>query len=80
MTGPAAATDKPGRETAARGKAVRLIAAILLIEAVAFAAWRSFDGWRVGRVLLTTVGPPLTAQVLDESGEAPIGGVTDLVT
>ncbi len=52
---------------------------VLLILASA-AAWRLHGEWRLGRVELTTDGPPLLLQVLDESGEEPIGEPVDLVT
>jgi hypothetical protein len=35
--------------------------------------WRFSSDWRLGRVVLSTDGPPLTAQVLAESRDEPIG-------
>jgi hypothetical protein len=72
------------RSSRARGPAWRLaawaVATALMVEVVGFAVWRTYDGWRRGRVVLTNDGPPLTVQVLDESGEVPIGEPFDLVT
>ena len=56
------------------------VAAVLLLELIAVAAWQSYGHWRLGQIELTTAGPPLVVQVLDESGEQPIGDPVDLVT
>jgi len=72
------------RSSRARGPAWRLaawaVATALMVEVVGFAAWRTYDGWRRGRVVLTNDRPPLTVQVLGESGEEPVGAPFDLVT
>ena len=34
-----------------------------------FGAWRYYADWRLGRVVLTTDGPPLAAELLPESSE-----------
>ena len=51
----------------------------LLAILATLAAWQLYAGWRLGRIELTTDGPPLVLQVLDESGEEPIGEPVDLV-
>ena len=60
-----------------RRKAIGLgsmvVAATTLLIVGSFLAWRSYNDSRLGRVLLSTDGPPLTAQVLSESGEEQIG-------
>ncbi len=60
-------------------RAIRIAAAIILLEIAGYAAWRLYDHWRLGRVELSNGGPPLVVQVLDESGETPIGEPFDLV-
>ena len=47
-------------------------AATILLMIGVFAGWRYYTEWRLGRVVLTTDGPALTAQVLPESGDEPI--------
>jgi hypothetical protein len=64
---------------AVRRTIVRAIAAVLLFELAGVAAWRLYDGWRTGRVVLTNDGPPLTVQVLDESADEPIGEPVALI-
>ena len=45
----------------------------------AFGAWRYYSDWRLGRVVLTTDGPPLAAEVLPaSSGDRPIGEPFDV--
>ncbi len=56
------------------------VAAVLLLELVAFTAWRFYGHWRLGRIELTNAGPPLIVQVLVESREQPIGEPVNLVT
>ena len=56
-----------------------MIAAILGLELAAFIAWWSYSRCRLGRVELTNVGAPLTVQVLDESGEHPLGEPIDVI-
>ncbi len=53
--------------------AVRLVAAVLAIQAALLAAWWGYGHWRLGRIELLNNGPPLTVEVLDETGEFPIG-------
>src|SRR5579885_3045877 len=55
------------------------VAATLLVLLAAFASWRALANWRQGRVVLTNDGPPLTVQVLDASGEEPIGEPVELI-
>ncbi len=50
-----------------------VIAATALLIVGSFLGWRLYRDARLGRVLLSTDGPSLTAQVLSESGEEPIG-------
>jgi hypothetical protein len=58
---------------------VRVVATVLLVELAGAAAWRLYDVWRTGRVVLTNDGPPLTVQVLGESGDAAIGEPVELI-
>jgi hypothetical protein len=67
------------RRTALRALGMT-VAAVLLMELIAFAAWRFYGHWRLGRIELTNAAAPLLIQVLDESGEQPIGDPIDLVT
>ncbi len=55
------------------------VVAVIVLELVGLAAWRLHDHWRLGRIELTNEGPPLIVQVLDESGENPLGEPFDLV-
>jgi outer membrane protein assembly factor BamB/predicted Ser/Thr protein kinase len=48
-------------------------AATVLIMLGALGAWRYYTDWRIGRVVLTTEGPSLSAQLLNEAGDEPIG-------
>jgi hypothetical protein len=64
----------------ARRTILRIAAAVVLLELAALTAWRLYDHWRTGRIELTNQGPPLTVQVLDESGERPIGAPFDVLT
>ncbi len=48
------------------------IAATVLLMLVAVLGWRYYSNWQLGRVELTTNGPPLTVQVLAESEDEPI--------
>ena len=67
-----------------RSNAIRLmavtVATTLLVMFVGSAAWRIYADWRLGRIELTNDGPPLTAQVLPDSGDEPIGEPFDVVT
>jgi hypothetical protein len=67
------------RPLVARRGVLRVFAVVLLLEVVGFAAWRFYAEWRLGRVVLTNDGPPLTVQVLDESGDTAIGEPVELV-
>ncbi len=84
MTQPRAMIDRLLRFVRVRGTAGRIaataIAAVIVLELVALAAWWSYSRWRLGHITLTNEGPPLVVQVLDESGEHPIGKPFDLVT
>ncbi len=53
-------------------------AATLLIVLSAVAAWRFYAEWRLGRIELTTDGPPLTVQILPEDGDEPLGEPFDM--
>ena len=55
------------------GRGAMVVAATTMLIVGSFLGWRSYGDWRLGRVLLSTDGPPLTAQVLSESGDDPIG-------
>lgn len=65
-------------------RTIRLVATTVAVTLLALlagrATWRLYEGWRLGRVVLTNEGPPLKVQVLDESGEDPIGEPFDLLT
>ena len=55
-------------------------AATALVILGGIGAWRYFNDQRLGRIELSTDGPPLSVQVYDEAGERPIGEPVDLVT
>ncbi len=84
MIQPRAMIDRLSRFVRVRCTAYRFaataIAAVIVLELVGLAAWWSYSRWRVGHIALTNEGPPLVVQVLDESGEHPIGKPFDLVT
>jgi hypothetical protein len=84
MTQPRAMIDRLSRFFRVRRSAFRIaataVAAVIVLELVALAAWWSYSRWRLGHITLTNEGPPLVVQVLDESGEHPIGQPFDLVT
>ena len=56
------------------------VLATLLLMAGSVLAWRLYDGWRIGRIELTTEGAPLVCQVLAERSDTAIGDPFDLVT
>jgi outer membrane protein assembly factor BamB len=62
------------------GGGALVVAATVLLMLGAWAGWRSYGEWRLGRVVLTTDGPPLRAQVLAESADEPIGEPFDVGT
>ena len=67
------------RKKVLRAGAIGMAATILLLVGSTL-AWRSFSQWRLGRVVLSNSGPPLSVQVLTESGDEPSGepfGVVD---
>ena len=67
-----------GERKTLTGAGLAAAATVLLMIGV-FAAWRYYSDWRLGRVVLTTDGPPLTAEVLPESGDdRPIGEPFDV--
>jgi tRNA A-37 threonylcarbamoyl transferase component Bud32/outer membrane protein assembly factor BamB len=54
-------------------------AATVLLMMGALLAWRYYADWRLGRVALTTDGPPLAAEILPaSSGDRPIGEPFDI--
>jgi outer membrane protein assembly factor BamB len=56
-------------------------AATVLLMLGAFLGWRYYADWRLGRVVLTTDGPPLAVDVLPaSSGDLPIGEPLDIGT
>ena len=67
----------PTRARAVRETAMT-IAATLLFVLGGVAAWRFYAAWRLGRIELTTDGPPLTVQILPETGEEPLGETFDM--
>jgi tRNA A-37 threonylcarbamoyl transferase component Bud32/outer membrane protein assembly factor BamB len=56
------------------------VASTVLLMLSALAGWRFYSEWRLGRIILTTHGPPLTAQVLPEWGDEPISEPFDVGT
>jgi hypothetical protein len=54
-------------------------AAATILVAGALAFWYSYSVWCLGRVELTTDGPPLKVQILAESGDEPVSEPFDLV-
>jgi hypothetical protein len=73
-------SNRPNRRlTTVRDRATT-VAATLLVVLAAFAAWRFYSEWRLGQVELTTDGPPLTVQVLPETGDQPLGEPIDVVS
>ena len=60
--------------------AVRTATATALGLLAVVIAWHCFSQWRLGRVELSTEGPPLKIEVLDETGTRPIGEPADLLT
>ncbi len=66
------------RKAISRGALV--VAATTLLIVGSFLGWRFYSDWRLGRVMLSTDGPPLTAQVLAESGDDPVGEPFDVGT
>ena len=70
---------RPQAEEGDRSGAIGIAATVLLMLG-AVLGWRYYSDWRLGRVELTTDGPPLTAQVLAESGDEPIGEPFDFGT
>ncbi len=78
MTHPGASTNVPPRLIRVR-KAILLTAAVIGLEVLGFAAWWTHSHWRLGRIELTNNGVPLTVQVLDESGEHPLGEPFDVI-
>ena len=69
-------TERFARAVAKQKKAMRVAAiavvASLLLVAGSYGAWRWYADWRLGRAVLTTDGPPITAEVLAASGETPV--------
>jgi hypothetical protein len=59
--------------------AAKIVAAVVLLEVAGLAAWWSYSTWRLGRIELINDGPPMTVQVLDGSGDGPIGEPVELV-
>jgi len=57
----------------ALGRGSLVVAATTLLIVGSFLGWRFYSDWRLGTLVLTTDGPPLTAQVLAETGDEPIG-------
>jgi len=56
------------------------VAATVLVMIGALLGWRFYSDWQLGRIVLTNDGPPLTAQVLPESGDLPAGEPFEVVT
>ncbi len=69
---PASREARPGRGPLRN--AARAAAAVLLLQGVLLAAWWAHGQWRLGRVVLTNDGDPLTVEVLHESRDDVIAG------
>jgi tRNA A-37 threonylcarbamoyl transferase component Bud32/outer membrane protein assembly factor BamB len=65
------------RKKAIRGGAT-VAAATVLLMLCAWAGLHYYSEWRLGRVILTTDGLPLAAEVLPEAGDQPISGPFDV--
>jgi hypothetical protein len=65
--------DRLLRPLVARRGVLRVVGTVLVLAAVGFLAWRIYGEWRLGYIILTNEGPPLTVQVLDEAGKVMIG-------
>jgi serine/threonine protein kinase len=57
-----------------------IVAATTLLIVGSYQGWRFYNDLQLGRVVLTTDGPPLTAQVLAESSDEAIGEPFDIGT
>jgi outer membrane protein assembly factor BamB len=55
------------------------VAIALLLLIAGRVAWRYYTDWRLGGVVLTNEGAPLTVQVLCESDDTPIGEPVELI-
>ena len=55
-----------------RGAGLAAAATVLLMIG-AFGAWRYYSDWRLGRIVFTTDGPSLAAQVMHDASNEPIG-------
>jgi len=60
------------RRKTLRGAGLATVVTVLLLLG-ALGAWRYYSEWRLGRIVLTTDGPALTAKVIPETGLDPIG-------
>ncbi len=80
----ATARDREGVIDLGGRKAVRamatIVTAVVLLQLAATAVWWCYSAWGLGHIELTNDGPPVTVQVLDESGQEPIGPPVELVT
>ena len=69
-------TERLVRSVRKHRKAVKVaalaVAASLIATVGLVAGWGWYRDWRLGRVLLSTNGPPLTADVLPAKGETPV--------
>lgn len=68
---------RPSRQTI-RATA-KIVAAVVLVELVVLAAWWTYSQSRLGRIELSSEQALLTVEVLDESGEVPIGEPIDVI-
>jgi hypothetical protein len=67
------------RKPSIRDRAIT-VAVTLLVLLIGFAGWRYFSQRRLGRIILINQGPPLSVQVLPDTGDEPIDEPFDLVT
>jgi hypothetical protein len=49
------------------------VAETVVFMSIVFVGWHYYGEWRLGRVVLTTNGPALVAQILAEATDKPIG-------
>ena len=57
----------------ALGRGALVVAGTAVFIVGSLLGWRFYSDWRLGQMVLSTDGPPLTAQILSESGEEQVG-------
>jgi predicted Ser/Thr protein kinase len=68
--------ERMARTARKNQKAVMVAAAtavvVLIVATIGIAGWRWYTDWRLGRAVLSSSGPPITAELLAESDDTPI--------